>query len=43
MRRSLVDIGTLLRAARDHLQTEPAFALQAAATALGWMALGRSS
>jgi len=39
-RRSPVDIGTLLRAARDHLDSEPAFALETATTALGWMAAG---
>jgi len=39
-RRSPVDIGTLLRAARDHLDREPAFALETATTALGWMAAG---
>ena len=37
-RRSPVDIGTLLRAARDHLDSEPAFTLETATTALGWMA-----
>jgi tetratricopeptide (TPR) repeat protein len=40
-RRSPVDIGTLLRAARDHLDREPAFALEAATAALGWMAAGQ--
>jgi hypothetical protein len=35
-----VDIGTLLRAARDHLDREPAFTLETATTALGWMATG---
>jgi tetratricopeptide (TPR) repeat protein len=39
-RRSPVDIGTLLRAARDHLDSAPAFALETATTALGWMAAG---
>jgi len=39
-RRSPVDIGTLLRAARDHLDSEPAFTLETATTALGWMAAG---
>jgi tetratricopeptide (TPR) repeat protein len=39
-RRSPVDIGTLLRAARDHLDREPAFTLETATTALGWMAAG---
>ena len=39
-RRSPVDIGTLLRAARDHLDREPTFALETATTALGWMAAG---
>ena len=40
-RRSPVDIGTLLRAARDHLDSEPAFTLDTATTALGWMAAGQ--
>jgi hypothetical protein len=40
-RRSPVDIATLLRAARDHLDGEPAFALETATTALGWMAAGQ--
>jgi hypothetical protein len=35
-----VDIGTLLRAARDHLDSEPNFAPETATTALGWMAAG---
>ena len=39
-RRSPVDIGTLLRAARDHLDRQPAFTLETATTALGWMAVG---
>jgi tetratricopeptide (TPR) repeat protein len=39
-RRSPVDIGTLLRAARDHLDSEPAFTLETATMALGWMAAG---
>jgi hypothetical protein len=40
-RRSPVDIGTLLRAARDHLDSEPAFALETATTALRQMAAGQ--
>jgi len=40
-RRSPVDVGTLLRAARDHLDSEPAFVLETATTALGWMAAGQ--
>jgi len=36
-----VDIGTLPRAARDHLDSEPAFTLETATTALGWMAAGQ--
>jgi hypothetical protein len=40
-RRFPVDIGTLLRAARDHLDSEPAFSLETATTALGWMAAGQ--
>ncbi|WP_295393280.1 hypothetical protein [uncultured Thiodictyon sp.] len=40
-RQSAVDIGTLLRAARDHLGTHPAFALDAATAALHWMAKGQ--
>lgn len=39
--RSPVDIGTLLRAARDHLETNPLFALESATAALNWMARGR--
>lgn len=39
-RRSPVDIGTLLRAARDYLDKKPAFTLETATTALGWMAAG---
>ncbi|MGE5153410.1 MAG: hypothetical protein ACM3ST_05285 [Bdellovibrio bacteriovorus] len=39
-RRSPVEIGTLLRAARDHLDRQPAFTLETATTALGWMAAG---
>ena len=39
-RRSPVDIGNLLRASRDHLDRDPAFALETATTALGWMAAG---
>ena len=35
-----MDIGTLLRAVRDHLDREPAFTLETATTALGWMATG---
>lgn len=40
-RRSPVDIGTLLRAARDHLDQAPEFALAAATAALHWMAQGQ--
>jgi len=40
-RRSPVDIGTLLRAARDQLDSGPAFALETATTALSWMAAGQ--
>ena len=36
-----MDIGTLIRAARDHLATNPEFALEAATAALRWMARGR--
>ena len=36
-----MDIGTLLRAARDHLDSEPVFALETATSALGWMAAGQ--
>jgi hypothetical protein len=36
-----VEIGTLLRAARDHLEREPAFTLETATTALGRMAAGQ--
>jgi hypothetical protein len=36
-----VDIGTLQRAARDHLDGDPAFALETATAALGWMAAGQ--
>ena len=39
--RSPVDIGTLLRAARDHLDRAPEFALDSATAALHWMARGR--
>jgi hypothetical protein len=39
--RSPVDIATLLRAARDHLVTDPEFALAAATAALRWMACGQ--
>jgi hypothetical protein len=38
---SPVDIGTLLRAARDFQESNPRFALQAAVAALRWMAAGR--
>lgn len=38
--RSRVDIGTLIRASRDHLVTNPEFALDVANAALSWMALG---
>ena len=38
--RSPVDIATLIRAARDHLASDPAFALAAATAALQWMARG---
>jgi hypothetical protein len=41
VRRSAVDIGTLLRAARDHLDSEPVLALETATSALGWMAAGQ--
>ncbi len=37
---SPVDIGALLRAARDHLDSQPAFALDCATAALHWMAQG---
>jgi hypothetical protein len=37
-RRSQVNIGTLLRSARDHLDQPPEFALAAATAALHWMA-----
>ncbi len=40
-RRSPVDTGTLLRAARDHLDSEPVFALKTATTALRQMAAGQ--
>jgi hypothetical protein len=40
-RRSPVDIATLLRAARDHLEQAPEFALAAATAALHWIARGR--
>jgi hypothetical protein len=36
-----VDIGTLLRAARDLQESNPRFALQAAVAALRWMVAGR--
>lgn len=39
--RSPVNIGTLLRAARDYLESDPTFALNAAIAALRWMAAGR--
>jgi len=39
--RSPVDIGTLLRAARDFQESNPRFALHAAVAALRWMAAGR--
>ena len=39
--RSPVDIGTLLRAARDFQESNPRFALLAAVSALRWMAAGR--
>ena len=39
--RSPVDIGTLLRAAREFQESNPRFALQAAVSALRWMAAGR--
>jgi hypothetical protein len=39
--RSPVNIGTLLRAARDHAEENPAFALASAQAALKWMAQGR--
>jgi len=39
--RSPVDIGTLLRAARDFQESNPHFALHAAVAALRWMAAGR--
>jgi hypothetical protein len=41
--RSPVDIATLLRAARDHRETNPEFALNSATAALQWMARGRYS
>lgn len=40
-RRSTVEIGALLRAARDHVDSEPDFALDCATAALHWMAEGR--
>ncbi len=40
-RGSPVDIGTLLRAARDHPYAQPAFALDCATAVLHWMAEGR--
>jgi hypothetical protein len=40
-RRSPVDISTLLRAARDHLDRGPASTLETATKALGWMAAGQ--
>ncbi|WP_040855413.1 hypothetical protein [Thiorhodovibrio frisius] len=39
--RSPVDIGTLLRAARDYQDSNPSFASHAAMAALRWMAAGR--
>lgn len=39
-RRAPVDPKTLVRAARDHVKTQPAFALEVALTALYWMARG---
>jgi hypothetical protein len=39
-RRSPVDPKTLVRAARDHLKTQPAFTLEVALAALYWMARG---
>jgi hypothetical protein len=39
-RRSPVDPKTLVRAARDHLETQPAFALEVALAGLCWMARG---
>jgi hypothetical protein len=39
-RRSPVDPKTLVRAARDHLKSQPAFALDVALAALYWMARG---
>jgi hypothetical protein len=39
-RRSPVDPKTLVRAARDHLESQPAFALDIALAALYWMARG---
>ncbi len=40
-RRSPVNIGTLLRAAPDHLDGEPAFTLETATKVLGWTAAGQ--
>lgn len=39
-RRSPVDPKTFVRAARDHLESQPAFALEVALVALYWMARG---
>ena len=39
-RRAQVDPKTLVRAARDHVKSQPAFALYVALTALHWMARG---
>jgi hypothetical protein len=39
-RRASVDPKTLVRAARDHVKSQPAFALEVALTALHWMARG---
>ena len=36
-----MDIGTLLHAARDHIDSQPALALDCASAALHWMAEGR--
>ncbi|MBC7379257.1 MAG: hypothetical protein H7346_17695, partial [Burkholderiaceae bacterium] len=38
--RSAVDPKTLVRAARDHVKSQPAFALESALLALHWMARG---
>ncbi len=39
-RRSSVDPKTLVRAARDHVKSQPSFALEVALSALHWMARG---